>query len=217
MRVFPHKAVLFSCNDFYKSLFASVLGTKFLASFVAGSCAGLTATAVTFPLDIYRTRMSASMKKNAQYSSVVNFLVVTIKSEGFRGFYKGMTLTLIGAIPYEGIKFAAYDLLKRAYNSNDENERWVKSPALNNALMGAVAGSIAGVMVYPNDTVRRLMQMQGVEGNAVYGGVVDAWKDTYRKGGIPRFFRGVIPYTLRMAPNAAIQFSVYETLKPFLS
>lgn len=36
----------------------------------------------------------------------------TVKNEGVAGLYRGVTPTLIGALPYEGIKFWSYDLFK---------------------------------------------------------------------------------------------------------
>ena len=32
--------------------------------------------------------------------------------EGFGSWYRGVTPTLLGALPYEGIKFSVFDLLK---------------------------------------------------------------------------------------------------------
>ena len=73
---------------------------------------------------------------------------------------------------------------------------------------------MAGLITYPNDTVRRLLQLQGSRGtSSEYTGYWDCVKKTYRAEGIARFYRGLIINIVRMAPNAAVQFGSYELLK----
>jgi solute carrier family 25 (mitochondrial phosphate transporter), member 23/24/25/41 len=60
LRVFPAKAVVFSSNDYYRTIFLRIqqlyqnpshdskLSTPY--AFLAGGCAGMTATALTYPL-----------------------------------------------------------------------------------------------------------------------------------------------------------------------
>ena len=72
-------------------------------------------------------------------------------------------------------------------------------------------------MLYPNDTVRRLLQIQGTPGaEQRFTSALDCWRKTYASGGLQRFYRGIIPYLIRMAPNSAIQFGTYEYLKSFI-
>mmetsp|Transcript_5194 Transcript_5194/g.9892 ORF Transcript_5194/g.9892 Transcript_5194/m.9892 type:complete len:83 (+) Transcript_5194:2-250(+) len=76
-----------------------------------------------------------------------------------------------------------------------------------------MAGSTAGFIMYPNDTVRRLLQMQEKGANMQYRSAADCYVQVYKTQGIRRFYRGVGPYLLRMVPNAAIQFGCYESFK----
>ena len=163
------------------------------------------------------------------------------KSDGLRGFYRGIVPTSVGAIPYEGIKFGVFDLLRSVWISQvgsraeeessspedglDETSSRnagaeVKMPIVAKLACGALAGIAGGAVMYPNDTVRRRMQvagaMQGSEGDRVFSGPLDCACDTYRRGGVRRFYRGIGPYLVRMVPNAAIQFAVYESLKDYL-
>lgn len=80
-------------------------------------------------------------------------------------------------------------------------------------LSGGIAGVAAGVVMFPNDTVRRLMQMQGHNGSEIkYTSAWNCWVTVYREEGLQRFFRGAWPYMLRMLPNSAIQFATYNVL-----
>ena len=67
---------------------------------------------------------------------------------------------------------------------------------------------------YPNDTVRRLLQLQGTTGTTeVFTGYFDCIRKTYAAHGAKRFFAGMGVNLVRMAPNTAVQFGAYELLK----
>ena len=46
-------------------------------------------------------------------------------------------------------------------------------------------------------------------------GFLKCYRDTYVSGGVARFYRGIGPYLVRMAPGSAIQFAVFDGLKNF--
>jgi hypothetical protein len=82
---------------------------------------------------------------------------------------------------------------------------------------GALAGAASGAILYPNDTVRRLMQMQGHNGRPIiYRNTLACWKHTYQHGGVQRFYHGVMPYMARLIPNSAITFGAFELAKHIL-
>jgi solute carrier family 25 phosphate transporter 23/24/25/41 len=229
IRVFPSRGILFSCNDLYKSLLAAALlpaqrqygktGKEefpFWLSFSSGSLAGITACAGTYPLDVARTRMSGKIVQvDAVERSLTKTLATMLRTEGLRSWYRGVWPTLIGSIPYEGIKFSVFDawcdLLLRVFDVDTSKNVPAK------LLGGAIAGAAAGVTMFPNDTVRRLLQMQGQGGaKPKYRNAIDCWQQVYREEGVSRFFRGVVPYVVRMMPNSAIQFGTYGFLKEVL-
>lgn len=83
---------------------------------------------------------------------------------------------------------------------------------------GAIAGAMSGLILYPNDTVRRLMQMQGSSNGTdiQYKNALDCWIKTFRNHGIRRFYHGLLPYMARIIPNSAITFGVFELVKPLV-
>ena len=59
IRVFPYAAAQLSSNDFYKRLFVGPSGDlSVLQRLSAGACAGMTATALTHPIDTVRLRLA---------------------------------------------------------------------------------------------------------------------------------------------------------------
>ncbi|KAL7427515.1 hypothetical protein ACHAXM_000883 [Skeletonema potamos] len=240
LRVFPAKSIVFSSNDFYKGVSSRLyFGTHlhdddddkqqqrqlpWALSFLSGGLAGMTASAATYPLDLARGRITGKLagpggKKH--YKGIVNTVVVTAKEEGVRALYKGITPTLLGAMPYEGIKFGTVGLLEWAFlnktTPNEENEGGgglLSNTITRKLVFGGAGGVSAGLLTYPNDTIRRLLQLQGSKGTTEhFEGYFDCLRKTYAKYGIERFYRGAFINIVRMAPNTAIQFGSYELLK----
>jgi solute carrier family 25 phosphate transporter 23/24/25/41 len=58
IRIFPYSAAQLSANDFYKRLIAGEGELTVPMRLAAGACAGMTATAVTHPLDTVRLRLA---------------------------------------------------------------------------------------------------------------------------------------------------------------
>ena len=245
LRVFPAKSIVFSSNDFYRGVAHTLYfgadagvvnkGTQtqqqqqiqqlpWILAFLSGGMAGMTASAATYPLDLARGRITGKLagpggKKH--YKGIVNTVLITAREEGVRALYKGITPTLLGAMPYEGIKFGTVGLLERAFpkttttTSTEEAQGGLLSNNIIRKLMFGGAGGIsAGLLTYPNDTIRRLLQLQGSKGTTEhFDGYFDCLRKTYAKYGIERFYRGAFINIVRMAPNTAIQFGSYELLK----
>ena len=230
IRIFPAKAVVFASNDMYKALLRTTFAVPTdqalsgSLSFLAGGLSGMTASAFTYPLDFARGRISGKLAvaspNNAAskkvYSGIVQTLAVTIKDEGFFALYKGVTPTLLGAMPYEGIKFGTVGFLEKTFPIPRDEDGRVQSSPIRKMLFGGIGGVMAGIITYPNDTVRRLLQLQGSRGTtSQYSGYWDCVRQTYAEGGIVRFYRGLVINIVRMAPNTAVQFGSYELLKQY--
>jgi len=225
LRVFPAKAVVFSSNDMYRKLLHGISNTPQdqrlpgYLNFLAGGLAGMTATSMTYPLDLARGRISGKLKVegNRHYSGIINTVVVTAKEEGISALYKGVKPTVLGAMPYEGIKFGTVGLLESIFpheKTYDDNGNAIKPPVWRKLCFGGAGGVMAGLVTYPNDTVRRMLQLQGSRGTeSVYTGYFDCVRKVCASHGIQRFYHGVGINIIRMAPNTAIQFGSYELLK----
>jgi hypothetical protein len=231
IRIFPSKGVVFTSNDVYKQELLKLEALHVfggdgemkkkaspVVSFMAGGLSGMTATAATYPLDLVRGRIggkSVDASGNKKYSGVMNVLKITVKEEGFLALYRGVTPTVVGAVPYVGIQFGTVGLLETLFPKDDTDK---SNNVLRKILFGAAGGVAAGVITYPNDTVRRMMQLQGTSGTtAVFTGYWDCVTKVYAKHGIGRFYNGAFVNIVRMAPNTAVQFGAYELLKDLTS
>jgi len=233
LRVFPAKSIVFSSNDFYRGCCGYLYWGStdvylensgqlpWALSFLSGGLAGMSASAATYPLDLARGRITGKLagpggKKH--YKGIVNTVLVTAREEGFKALYKGITPTVLGAMPYEGIKFGTVGILERTFpkKKDDTEGGSITSNVTRKVMFGGAGGIMAGVTTYPNDTVRRLLQLSGSKGTTEhYTGYWDCVRKTYAKFGVERFYRGAFINIIRMAPNTAIQFGSYELLKQY--
>ena len=123
IRVVPNKGILLMCSDMYKATVFAALPNAGVAtiSSIAGSLAGLTAVLLTYPLELVRTRMAFKICTDVAcdvYASVWSTLrEAMVSGGGVLGLYAGVGMTLVGSLPFEGIKFGVYDGKSRQQNS----------------------------------------------------------------------------------------------------
>jgi len=177
----------------------------------------MTASALTYPLDFARGRISGKLATDVgkkQYKGIIHTIVLSAKEEGVFALYKGVTPTLMGAMPYEGIKFGTVGVMEKMFPVPHDEQQ--KPNPLRKMWFGGLGGVMAGLITYPNDTVRRMLQLQGSRGTTTeFTGYWDCVRKTYAQHGIQRFYHGVTINVIRMAPNTAVQFGSYEILKQY--
>ena len=213
IRMIPNKGVLLSCSDIYKDNIRSLQLGHFWTGAISGGLAGGTAIALTYPLDLARTRMAGFLLakgETTRYPTLVATISAIWRAEGVRGLFRGMSPTLAGSFPYEGIKFGTYGWLK-------QHDGGSCSSALHRATWGALAATLAHVVTYPNDTVRRRLQIQeGVGAQLRYRGAFDCFFKMLKQEGWRSLYAGIRVTILRGVPNTGIQFCVYEACKDFI-
>eukprot|EP01024_Parvocaulis_polyphysoides_P019488 TRINITY_DN1885_c0_g1_i2.p1 TRINITY_DN1885_c0_g1~~TRINITY_DN1885_c0_g1_i2.p1 ORF type:complete len:311 (-),score=36.48 TRINITY_DN1885_c0_g1_i2:456-1388(-) len=203
IRIFPYSAAQLAANDTYKRFLADENGNLTVPRrLIAGACAGMTATALTHPLDTLRLRLALP---NHGYNGMVGAFTTVVRTEGVFALYKGLPATLIGIAPYAALNFATYDLLKKyVYGSLEQPQN-----AINNLLIGAISGIFAATACYPLDTIRRRQQMKG----QAYKGQIDAFVTIWAKEGMTGFYQGWLANTLKVVPQNSIRFVSYEVIK----
>eukprot|EP00878_Enallax_costatus_P046013 GHUV01055581.1.p1 GENE.GHUV01055581.1~~GHUV01055581.1.p1 ORF type:complete len:258 (+),score=54.84 GHUV01055581.1:106-879(+) len=178
IRIFPYSAAQLAANDSYKRLLADDHGELTVPRrLLAGACAGMTATALTHPLDTVRLRLALP---NHPYKGAIDAASSMVRTEGVKSFYKGLAPTLVGIAPYAALNFASYDLLKKTVYHGERPQN-----SIANLFMGGAAGTIAATACYPLDTIRRRMQMKGI----TYNNQLHAFQSIWAKEGIRGFYR----------------------------
>lgn len=90
------------------SLPADVLGVL-----VAGGCAGVLAWAVATPMDVIKSRLQADGQGQRRYRGLLHCVVTSVREEGPRVLFKGLTLNCCRAFPVNMVVFVAYEAVLR--------------------------------------------------------------------------------------------------------
>lgn len=212
IRVVPHTAVQFVSYDKYKVLITGDENKTMTIPqrLLAGALSGMTAATVTHPMDVVRI----NLQTRPELGGAISVTKEIYKVNGIKGFYKGYTPAMLSLSPFIAVNFAAFDTLKSfAFGDKKmtKKELQKRNPFIILGL-GALSGIIAQTVCYPLDTVRRRMQLM----NRTYTSTANAFYTIATKEGFVGFYRGMVPNALKVVPNNALRFAVYEVLKSYL-
>ncbi|XP_037359804.1 solute carrier family 25 member 47 [Talpa occidentalis] len=80
---------------------------------VAGGCAGVLAWAVATPMDVIKSRLQADGQGRQRYRGLLHCLVSSVREEGPRVLFKGLTLNCCRAFPVNMVVFVTYEAALR--------------------------------------------------------------------------------------------------------
>lgn len=160
----PYSALQYSAFEFYnRNLAVHVFGDPDskspLKRLIAGSLAGITSVSFTYPVDLARTRLAVETglitNKMKPTRGLAGTLARIYAIGGVRGLYMGAYPTVVGVVPYSGISFLTFGVLKKVAADRGVGEAW---PVVVNMAAGGMAGLAAQCATYPLDMVRRRLQ-----------------------------------------------------------
>lgn len=181
-------------------------------SFISGAAAGACATTATYPLDLLRTRFAAQGTERV-YTSIAASIRHIAEHEGPKGFFRGLGAGVSQIVPYMGLFFASYEALKPIVANSP-----VPLPfGGSDAAAGILASVLSKTAVYPLDTTRKRLQVQGptrskyVHRNIpMYTGVISTLVHISKHEGIRGMYRGLTVSLLKAAPASAVTMWTYE-------
>lgn len=210
LKIAPETAIKFVAFDVGKARLAVDPDNVTAAErFVAGGGAGAVAQGCIYPLEICKTRMAVSAP--GTYSGIADCLASIVRSEGLPALYAGLSVSVIGIIPYAGIDLSVNSLLKEAaarlYEPRGEQ------PGVGAVLAcGMLSSTCAMLGTYPLNLVRTRLQAAGMPGAPVYAGAMDCVWQTVRAGGVRALYQGIVPNMLKVLPATSISYAVYDRL-----
>ncbi len=198
----------------------------FVVSF--GGLAGATfATTVSFPMDVVRTRVVAQSTTNLSdpkalyYKSTPNAILTIVKREGFFGLYKGYLPQLLSMGPTSAIQFACYSTFTELYYYYLKNK--TELTIFEKFQCGAMSGAVGKTVVYPLDTIRKRLQVQGfAEGRKAlgetrtYNSMRHCIATMFKEEGMRGFFKGYVPGITKALVASGLYFSLFEFFKKLI-
>jgi solute carrier family 25 (mitochondrial carrier protein), member 16 len=119
-------------------------------------------------------------------------------------FYRGFTPSLIGMVPYAGVSFLTWGMLRNRLPKPSPRHR-----TIFNLSTGALAGACAQTASYPFEVIRRRMQKIG--GAGMRQTILEIWKT----GGLRGFYVGLSIGYLKVVPMTGVSYATWEACKTF--
>uniref|UniRef100_A0A3Q0R6U0 Mitochondrial thiamine pyrophosphate carrier n=1 Tax=Amphilophus citrinellus TaxID=61819 RepID=A0A3Q0R6U0_AMPCI len=131
--VFPYAGLQFFFYNVFKKLLTPPpkAGKSGGESLVCGSGAGMISKTITYPFDLFKKRLQvggfeaarAHFGKVQSYRGLLDCMVQIAKEEGFRGFFKGLSPSLLKAALSTGFTFFWYEFFVNAMRKIEERQR----------------------------------------------------------------------------------------------
>jgi solute carrier family 25 carnitine/acylcarnitine transporter 20/29 len=89
-----------------------------LQPIVCGAVAGTLSRITSYPLDCIKSRIQVDCLENPTYKSIYDCYSKTVKAEGYRALFRGMTPTIVQGLPTNAGFWATYELVRSMINKN---------------------------------------------------------------------------------------------------
>ena len=113
------------------------------------------AACCTHPLDLIKVHLQtgSASASTSEKRGITGAVAKVYRTDGIRGFYSGLTASLLKQASYCTTRFAIYDILKNQISPNGEAIAFPVRLA-----MAAMAGFCGGVLGNPGDMINVRMQ-----------------------------------------------------------
>lgn len=200
----------------------------------AAALAGIVTGTATNPIWVVKTRLQltadhAKALKSTSSKSLVSSLDMIkqiAREEGIRGFYKGLSASYLG-VTETTIQWVLYEKLKRL-NTESRGKGGFQEWAGMLASAGT-AKCVASLITYPHEVpsnqiyaarqylqyslpqvLRTRLRQPMVDGVKRYTGLVQTLRLVIAEEGARSLYGGLSAHLMRVVPNAAVMFWVYE-------
>ncbi|KAH9259301.1 hypothetical protein BASA81_002344 [Batrachochytrium salamandrivorans] len=182
-------------------------GSTTIGHLASGVIAGSFTVVITNPMWLVKTRMQLQTLGPSKASlSALAVSQSIFQHDGVMGFYRGVVPALI-LTSHGAVQFAIYEELKRlstlAGRGKDTPEY---------LLMGGLSKICATIVTYPIQLVKTRMQQEFAHQHSAYRKTVATLRFIAQNEGMLGFYKGLGPNLLKVAPQSAILFALYENI-----
>lgn len=158
---------------------------------IKGIISGYIGAFFVYPIDLIKTRVQYAKSLNSY-----NYIKNIIKNEGYRAFYKGLFVQIIGIGPEKALKITTNNLMINYLTDSN----------FDKIIAGSCAGASQVIITNPIEIIKIQYQINKGENKNLL--------DTIKQiGGFRNLYKGASACLLRDIPFSGIYFPVYDYLK----
>lgn len=229
------------------SFFSKLQSSSLLISLISGGVGGAFSVLIGHPFDLIKvhiqtitpTTTTTTTSTTNNVVSITGMLCQTIRSEGIRGLFRGVSAPLATVVPVTALSFWGFDvgqqlvhLYKNSSSSSSSSETnqdnghapHTSTTATLSTVEIGIAGAIAAIpttfIVAPTERIKCLLQVQQQQQQQqtkkkkqLYMGSYDCTKQVLKEGGIRSLYKGTIMTLIRGVPGTMAYFAIYEHSK----
>ncbi|CAL8469144.1 g8685 [Coccomyxa elongata] len=210
LRSAPQKSLDFFAFDMFKGLLRARGAQTPLPVFAAAGMAGAASSAVLYPLEVVRSRITCDTM--GLYRGTGHTLSRIVREEGIGALYRGIGPSVAAIIPEAAITYGLFDTLKRGYARMSGG---AEAGVLPSITFGVVSAFMGQLVAFPLETVSRRMQVAGSSAAAL--GFLPTLRDIVRRNGPLALYKGIGAASLRVVPMAVVSFGTYEAVRLWLT
>mgnify|MGYP001370729982 CR=1 FL=1 len=190
-------------------------GTKPITpgTFVSGGFTGIISGLLGCPFTVVKIKVQNSKATDAGRESIAQVIRGIWRSEGIRGFWRGLFASWIWNVPSCTVYLGMYGTLRNQ----------LPGGKLNTAMHGAASAMCMWMVLLPLDTVKTVIQSAWATGKNPGGapGQMPRWpivfKHIVQTRGILGLWSGLPAVMLRTVPVSAVSMMCYEVVKEAVS
>lgn len=189
------------------------------APLIAGSLARTISATVISPIEMFRTRLQAlpdAGRASPTYASTAKELGHLVNLRGPSILWRGLGPTLWRDVPFSGIYWAGFEIIKTRLNSTD------MSPTTTSFLSGAISGTISALATQPFDVLKTRRQVFtpspdcSPEALSHRASTLPLAMHVIRTEGWGALFAGLVPRCGKVAPACGLMIACYEGVGRYL-
>ncbi|XP_034481797.1 mitochondrial ornithine transporter 1 [Drosophila innubila] len=131
------------------------------------------------------------------------------RTEGIKGFYRGLGSTFVREMPGYFFFFGSYEGTRELLRKEGQTKEEIGP--FRTMVAGAVGGVCLWTSTFPADVIKSRIQVKNLN-----EGMFTVGADIVRREGVLALYRGLLPSVLRTIPATATLFVVYEYTKKAL-
>ncbi|KAN0085023.1 Mitochondrial carrier domain containing protein [Elaphomyces granulatus] len=189
-------------------------GIEAFKDIVFGSIAGITGKYIEYPFDTVKVRLQSQPDTlPLRYNGPLDCFRQSIRADGFRGLYRGISAPLFGAAVENSSLFFSYRISQRLLQSMVYSSA-EPLPFSGLLISGAISGAFTSLLLTPIELVKCKMQVP-VSAAGYKPGPLTIIASVFRHHGVLGFWHGQMGTLIRETGGSAAWFGSYEAVSAF--